>query len=701
MSGGIAVDDKIPHRVVIVGGHSGGNGFMSQARRYTDDTEIILLEKGPYVGTVKCGLTHHLAGTVPDRATLLSTDATSLAKRFRTDIRLRHKVTSINRISKTLNVHDLKSDMRYELGYDKLLLATGATPAIPTALAGINLAGVHCLRTIADMDGIIEQLRTKPATHATVVGAGTIGLQAAEALRKRGLAVTLLDRANQVMRHVDQDMATLLHQAIQADGVQLLLNTAPLGFFGDRERIRVRLNNGREFATDLVILATGIRPNSNLAQAAELVTGASGAVSVDEYMRTSDPDIYAVGDLIETPSIITGKPTAVQISVPIGRQTRVAAAHMFGSPIPYRGALASFAWHVFGQSVASTGASERLLKEAQRPYSRVFIPTTNHVGFFPGVAPLYLKLLFCPKAGKILGAQAIGDGADKRIDVLATAITGGLSVQDLEYIELCYSPHFGSPKDAINQAGGMASGIMRGTKQVIQPEMVIGNIDQLVLDVRSQDEFAAANIPGSLNIPVEQLRTRLNELPKDKCIVVCCQIGSKAHTVQRTLMLHGYDAVTLMGGFTGWRLWHEADTAGTAKTSPQPLHSSVFFEERRRGNRIRTHQERRTQQAQFPATGHERRAAPQRSGTDRRMVWQQPSLDTRGMTCPGPILTLRKKIAELAPGQTICIKASDPAFPRDLEAWCNKTGVVLERVYLSSTSSEAYCSKKADDITTT
>lgn len=694
MSGTKAIGDGIPRRIVIIGGHSGGNGFMSQTRRFTDKTEIVLLEKDPYVGTVKCGLNHYLAGTVPNRETLVPTDPVALANRFRSDIRLRQEVMSIDRALKTLSVHDLASDTTYELTYDKLVLATGASPAIPSGLPGVELPGVRCLRTVADMDGIVEQLRDAPASHATVVGAGTIGLQAAEALRRRGLEVILIERSNQVMRHVDQEMATLLHRAIRAGGVRLLLETAPLGFFAEGGRIRVRPDKGSEFVTDLVVLATGIKPNSALAQETGLAIGASGSVSVDEFMRTSDPDIYAVGDLIETPSVVTGKPTAVQISVPIARQTRVAAAHMFGRPVPYRGALASFAWHIFGQTVASTGASEQHLKEAQRPFNRVFIPTTNHVTFFPGAAPLYLKLLFCPEEGRILGAQAIGDGADKRIDVLATAITGELTVHDLEYLELCYSPHFGSPKDAINQAGGMASGIMRGTKQVIQPEMVNAGSTGVVLDVRSEDEFALNAIPGSINIPLEQLRARLDELPKDKRIIVCCQIGSKAHTIQRTLALHGFDAVTLMGGYTGWKLWHEVENIDSLAIDNTVSNNTVFYEERRRGYSLRSERERRKNQGQLQKSGQERRRAHQRSGTDRRLPWQGANLDARGMMCPGPIMTLRKQIAELPPGQTIRINANDPAFPRDLEIWCNRTGHVLERVFISSAGSEAYCSKK-------
>lgn len=694
MSGKEISEEAIPHRIVIIGGHSGGNGFMSQARRFTDKAEIVLLEKSPYVGSIKCGLTHHLAGTVPNRETLISTDPVALANRFRSDIRLHQEVLSINRTQKMLRVRNLESDAIYELGYDKLMLATGAIPATPSRLPGIELPGVKCLRTVADMDNIIEHLLDAPASHATIVGAGTIGLQAAEALRRRGLEVTLIERSNQVMRHVDKEMATLLHRAIRADGVQLLLDTMPLEFFAEGNRLRVRPDKGSEFVTDLVILATGIKPNSALAQAAGLVTSASGSVSVDKYMRTSDPDIYAVGDLIETPSIITGKPISIQISTPIGRQTRVAAAHMFGRPVPYRGATGSFAWQFFGQAVASTGATEQQLKEAQRPFNRVFIPTTNHVTFFPGASPLFLKLLFCPEEGRILGAQAIGNGADKRIDIIATAIVGNLTVHDLEYLELCYSPHFGSPKDAINQAGGMASGIMRGSKQVIQPEMVHANSPELVLDVRSEDEFNLSAIPGSLNIPLEQLRSRLTELPRDKRIVICCQIGSKAHTTQRTLALHGFDAVTLMGGYSGWKLWHEVDDMDRVESKHIVSKDAVFLEERRLNPGLRSDHERRKRHGQLQDSGQERRRTNQRNSTNRRQDWQGSNLDARGMVCPGPIMTLRKKIAELSPGARIQITANDPAFPRDLAAWCSRTGNVLERVFVSSAGSVAYCSRK-------
>lgn len=678
-------------QIVVVGAHSAAMGFLSQARRFNEEAEITLLERGEYIGYVACGLAHHIGGIVAERSTLLPTTDRAVASRFRADIRLKQEVLAIDRQGKGIIVRDLGGGGEYTLPYDKLVLATGASPKFPPNVFGLECAGVHVLRTVPDVDAILATLERTHAQHVTVIGAGTIGLQAAENFRRRGLSVTVLQRSGQVMRHLDHELAALLQRSITASGVDLKLNTAARGFTDAHQRIQVHLDDGKHLATDLVLLATGLKPNADLAAEAGLQIGALGGVVVDQYLRTSDEDIYAVGDVAETRNIVTGAPELAQLSVPISRQTRVAAAHMFANTLPYRGTLGTFAWHLFGLTVASTGINEKRLKAAGHVYQKVFIPSNNHVTFFPGTKELYVKLLFSPETGKLLGAQAVGDGAEKRIDVLATAMSGGLTVHDLEYLEFAYSPHFGSPKDVVNQAGAMASGMLRGSKKIVHPEAIASmRADSVVLDMRSADEYALGTIPGALHIPAEQLRRRLDELPKDRMLIICCQIGSKAHTIQRMLELLGFKATTLMGGYLGWSLWHDN---GILPQNSQPRVNNIVPERRsgvnRRGN------ERRAGGVQ--SIGEDRRQrSDQRSGKERRRQWQDADIDVRGLTCPGPIVKLKQVVAHVPPGAPFRVQASDSGFPRDVIAWCDRAGHRVEKIYISSGGSMAYCTKISD-----
>lgn len=675
-----------PLKIVVVGGHTGGTSFISQARRFSDEVSIILLERGSYVGYVSCGLAYYLGGVVKNRSTLLPMLPETLARRFGVEVRARHEVVAVDRALKTVTVRDSERDELYSLPYDKLVLAPGAVPARP-AIPGAGLPNVFALRRIEDVDAITAWIAETNPRHATVVGGSFIGLEVVENLKRRGLAVTLIERAPQVMPRVDREMAALLHQHLAAQGVEMRLGSTVTGFEPCGDRLKVNVESGDALETDMVVLALGLVPATSLAREAGLEIGDLGGIKVDAFLRTSDPDIYALGDVVQTRCALTGESALAQLAGPITRQARVAAAHVFGWDTAYKGALGTFICKVFDLAVAMTGVSEKTLKKLGRNYRKVIVPATNHVTYYPGAKALYLKLLFCPETGKVLGAQAVGEeGADKRIDVLATAIASGMTVGELEYLELSYAPPYGAPKDAVNVAGAMAAGVMRGGRKLVYAEDLDESGDGLlVLDVRTPAEFEAGTIPGAVNIPDFQVRERFGELPKDRRIVVSCQIGSKANVVQRFLAMQGFDAHTLLGGHLAWMM---ANDCLPVSTRPVAAAQPPAIREERRKLACRRGRE------NHGAASDAVSAAERRAGQDRRRPWQGADLDVRGLNCPGPIMKVREQMGQLDAGDMIRVQASDPAFPKDLAAWCQKSGVTLVHVFCSPTQSTAICRKE-------
>jgi len=675
--------DSASMRVVVVGGHTGGTSFLSQARRFSDHAHITLLERGAHVGYVSCGLAYYVGGLIPDRTTMLPMRPTTLERRFGVEAKVNHDVIAIDRANKRVVVRDLEYGASYELPYDKLVLAPGASAIWPDEIER-DLAGVFALRRIQDADGIIQWIEQHQPRHATVIGAGFIGLEAAENLRRRGLAVTVIERTPHVMPRIDAEMASLLHQHLAAHDVELKLRTTVSRVTMNSSSLLVQFSDGGSLHTDMVVLALGLRADTVLTESAGLAIGNLGGIVVDEYLRTSDPDIYALGDAIQTRCAITGFETLCQLAGPIGRQARVAAAHMFGGSTPYKGSMGTFACKVFDRAIAMTGVSEEQLRAAGRNFGKVFLPSTQHVAYYPGAKALFLKLLFDRDSGRVLGAQAIGeDGVDKRIDVLATAMAAGMTVEDLEYLELCYAPPYGAPKDAVNMAGAMAAGMRRGQKRIMYPEELTDTDDRvLVLDTRSADEYAVSHIPGSVNIPDEEVRRRVLELPRDKRIAIVCQIGIKANNIQRFLELQNYEAFTVMGGYTAWMM--------AMDRLPLPTRPNVHAAENRENPTPdrRALIERRLRIGTAPA------GAERRFRLGRRLPWNGVDLDVRGLCCPGPILKLRERIGELRPGQLVRVYASDPAFPADLETWAKRTGVRVVHVMTTANESMAICEKR-------
>ncbi|MFV4845005.1 FAD-dependent oxidoreductase [Edwardsiella tarda] len=543
-------------KIVIIGGVAGGASAAVRARRLAEEAEIIVLERGRYVSFANCGLPYHIGGVIPQRASLLLKTPEDFRQRFNLDVRVRHEVLAIDVQGKCIEVRDLTSGQVYHESYDRLLLSTGAAPLLPP-LPGIESPGVFALRSIDDMDAILAHIASHTVKHATVVGGGFIGLEVTEALRRRGLAVTLLEMGTQVMMPVDAEMAVPLHETLRANAVDLRLQTALQAIMPCEAGLHLTLSEGSELVSGMVIMAIGVRPESRLAQAAGLALGASGGIRVDSGMRTSAPDIYAVGDAVEAPPFDAALPPLVPLAGPANRQGRIAADAMLGRASHYRGSQAASVCQIFDLTVASVGLSEKLLRRQQRPYETVFVHGPSHAGYYPHATPLSLKLIFDPRNGAILGAQAVGkEGVDKRIDVLSVAQRAGLTVADLEHLELCYAPPYNSARDLVNQAGMLANNVLCGDSAICH----VADLEQrdparqCLLDIRSDEELATfGTYPQALHIPLDELRARLDELPRDKEILIGCQSGLRGHVAYRLLVQHGFRARNLTGGYITYR----------------------------------------------------------------------------------------------------------------------------------------------------
>lgn len=657
---------ETPQRIVVVGGNAGGTSFVAQARRRSQ-AEMILIERGPHIGYASCGLPYHLSGTIRERETLLPLSPEQFAKRFGVDVRTQHEVIAIDRDNKRLEIADSVSG-RYFLSYDKLVLALG-TQAIKPNIPGVDLPQVFTLQTIADLDKMTARLAQAQLRHVTIVGAGFIGLEVTENLRKRNLNVTLIERAPQVLGPVDAEIAGVVHRHLIAQGVDVRLNTSVIALSADGDRVRATLDDATSLRTDMVVLALGVAQQTALPRSANIAIGSSGGIRVDGFMRTSDADIYALGDAIEGRCAISGEPARGALAGPISRQAKAAADHLFDIPTTaYTGEIGTFICKVFDLAVGMTGLSERRLKQLAFSYGKVFLPLSNHAHFYPNVKALYLKVLFCQESGKILGAQAVGEeGVDKRIDVIATAIKAGMSMEDLESLPLSYAPSYGAPRDAINLAGAMGAGILRGEKKVVQPEDIhCADAHTVILDVRSADEFEISHIPGAIHIPESEVRARVHELPRTQRIILCCQIGLKANALQRFLTLEGYDAYSLAGGYVAWKLIHH-------QPAPLPIAANEDYVDPSAG-----------QAASEPSS-------PSPSPQDDNQAETQ--LDVRGLSCPGPIVKIKQRMGALPSGQRLTIFASDPAFPADFKVWCQQAGHALINLSVSASGCVAVCEK--------
>jgi len=625
-------------KTIIVGGVAGGATAAARLRRLDETAEIILLERGKEISFANCGLPYYIGDVIKDRNKLLVQTPEGMNARFNLDVRNLSEAIRINREQKTVTIRKVDTDEEYEESYDQLILSPGAKPIRPRIPGLAEATNVFTLRNIPDTDKMRQYVDESRPAHATVIGGGFIGLEMAENLVERGARVTLVEMSDQVMAPVDPEMAAIVHEHLRAKGVELILADGVARF--EEAGTRVVLTSGKTIQTEMNILSIGVMPESNLASEAGLKLGIKQTIQVDETLRTSDPAIFAIGDAIEVKDYITGEPVHVPLAWPANRQGRLVADIIAGRDVRYTGTLGTAVAKVFDLTVASTGNNEKRLRQSGRRYEAIHLHPGSHAGYYPGASPISMKLLFDPVDGTIFGAQAIGmTGVEKRIDVLATAIKGGLTVLDLPDLELSYAPPYSSAKDPVNMAGYIASNIVLGDSENVHWH----EIDQIVadggllLDVREPSENELGSIPGSVNISLPTLRQSLDELPKDQPIYVTCQVGLRGYVASQLLKQNGFDVKNLSGGYKTWATVNR-DREARSQVREETAVTTIKSEPK-------------------PVTKE-----------------QITLLDTCGLQCPGPILELKTKIDQLQDGDQVFVKASDPGFLPDVQAWAKKLG---------------------------
>lgn len=636
-------------KYLIVGGVAGGATVAARLRRIDENAEIILFERGKYVSYANCGLPYYIGGTITERDKLFVQTAQGFTARFNIDIRTEQEVTAIHPKEKTVEIRELNTARTYIENYDKLILSPGAEPLRP-GIEGINSDKIFTLRNVPDTDTIKKYVSRNNPRHAVVVGGGFIGLEMAENLHHLGIQVAVVEMANQVMAPLDYSMAAIVHQQLIEKQVDLRLEDGVSRFEETPEGIIVHLRSGKQITTDLVLLSIGVRPETRLAKEAGLSLGSLGGIAINDYMQTSDPDIYALGDAVEVLNPVTGKPALIPLAGPANKQGRIVADNIvFGNRETYKGTIGTSIAKVFDLTVAAAGANAKLLKREGIPYQSSYTHSASHAGYYPGAVPMSIKILFSPDNGQLLGAQVVGfDGVDKRIEMLEQVIQRKGTVYDLTELEQAYAPPYSSAKDPVNMAGYVAENILTKKVEVIDWRKISQlSSDTILVDVRTADEYSLGSIPEAINIPVDELRNRLSELPKDKPIVVTCAVGLRGYLAYRILVQHGYkDVKNLSGGYKTWSI-------ATAKPVLKQTESNQ-----------------QTTKPEEPSAVTAARPASQKT----------VQIDACGLQCPGPVMQLKKHYAEINTGDRLLITATDQGFGKDVGAWCNMTGAQLVSV---------------------
>lgn len=536
-------------KIIIVGGVAGGASTAARLRRLDEQANIIMFEKGEYISFANCGLPYYIGETIKDRNNLIVQTVEAMEAKFNLDIRNLSEVIAIDKVNKKVVVKNHKTGETYEETYDVLVLSPGASPIKPPIEGIEECNNLFTLRNIPDTDQIKNYMDSEKPKHATVIGGGFIGLEMLENLHKKGMALTLVEASNQVMAPLDFEMASMVHEYLIDQGVEVILEDGVEAFSDGGTKIT--LKSGKIIETDMIILSIGVRPETGFAKAAGIECNERGAIKVNRHMQTSDPSIYALGDAVEVKDAVTGVDVMIPLAWPANRQGRIVADHISGKASTYRGSLGSAVAKVFDYTVATTGNNENSLKRLGIPYEVVHIHPVSHASYYPGASQIAFKLIFDVQTGKILGAQGVGmDGVEKRIDLIAVAIKGGLTVRDLQDIEPCYAPPYNSAKDPVNLLGYYAENIMDGLVETIQWHEVdqVNLSESIIIDVREPFEILSGAIPESQNIPLGQLRHRLSELPRDKKIYVTCQVGLRGYVACRMLMQNGFACANIDGG---------------------------------------------------------------------------------------------------------------------------------------------------------
>ncbi len=628
---------------LIIGGVAGGATAAARIRRIDENAEIVILEKGKYISYANCGLPYYIGGTIQDRSRLFLQTPESFGNRFEVDVKIEHEAVRINPDQKTVTVRNHKGEF-YDESYDKLLLSPGAAPIRPK-IDGINIDGVFSLRNVPDTDTIKNYVTQHKIKKAVVIGAGFIGLEMAENLYHLGAQVSIVEKLPQVMAPIDFSMAQLVHQHLADKGVQLHINDSVVKLAKSENGILSYLDSGKIIDADIVILSIGVRPEINFIKDSPIKIGETGGIWVNEYLETSVPDIFAVGDAIEFPHPITGKPWLNYLANPANRQGRLVADNMvFGNQEVYEGSIGTSIAKVFDITVASTGLPAKKLQEMEIPFHSSWTHSGSHAGYYPAATQISLKLTFDPQSGQIFGAQGVGyDGVDKRIDQIALLIKLKKTIFDLMLVEHTYAPPFSSAKDPISIAGYVANNIFHHKMPIVTwREIVTANPEEVcIVDVRTKEEYEMGNITGAINIPVDELRLRLDEIPQDKKIIVHCAIGLRGYLALKILKQHGFDHVYNLSG--GYKTYIAATTNFENRENP-------IFKKAEEANDFQV------------------------SVTDKKQFIQ---IDACGLQCPGPIMKLKKGIDEAQTGDQILISSTDAGFARDVESWCKTTNHIL------------------------
>ncbi|MCX4188523.1 FAD-dependent oxidoreductase [Methylophaga sp. OBS4] len=536
-------------KIVIIGGVAAGMSAAARARRLDEHAVIIVIERSQYVSFANCGLPYHVGEVIENRDALVLQTPESLAESLNLDVRIGHEARHIKSDRQNITVNKLNTNEDYQLTYDKLVICPGAKPTVPN-LPGVNHPSVFTLRNIEDMDKLKATVDGS-IKSAVIIGGGYIGIEMAENLHHRGIEVSLIEIADQVMPLLDQEMSRDIQYHLEYHGINLKLSTSATGFKENNQQLDVLLDTGESISTDMVLLAVGVRPDISLLDGTGIAIGSSGGILVNKYMQTNLPNIYAAGDAVEVSDTITGEPSLIALAGPANRQGRIVADHIFGRASSYSTTQGTAIVKVFEMTAGGTGASEKTLKRNNIPYRKIYIHPTGHASYYPGTNSMHIKLLFKPDDGKLLGVQIVGyDGVDKRIDVFSVALRAGLTVFDLEHLELTYAPPYGSAKDPVNMAGFVGSNLLNGDIEFWYAEDYENVIENaLLVDVRSSIEYDAWHIDGAVNIPLGKLRSSLNKLPKDKIILLYCRVGFRSYLAYRVLAQSGVKQVkTLAGG---------------------------------------------------------------------------------------------------------------------------------------------------------